>query len=74
LVLPAYTLVNPYLQMNPTKALRISLQVYNVFNTLGMTQFTTINSPGNIADTFSGYGEGQTVQGRTGTLRVRLTF
>lgn len=70
LVLPAYTTVNPYVQFRPTAAMSVSVNVYNVFNTMGITSLLAPN----IASTVGGIGTGTTILGRTGTASVKFAF
>jgi len=65
---PGYVLVNPFLELRPTKRVSVRLNVYNLFNTLAIVQASASDVPG------SGVVNAQVLNGRTVTGAVRLSF
>ncbi|MBV1691511.1 TonB-dependent receptor [Novosphingobium sp. G106] len=66
--MPGYVLVNPFVQIRPTQALTVSLNVNNLFDTKGIT---TVVTPTALAPTV---GSVTVVNGRTVSASVRFDF
>lgn len=70
LVMPAYTVVNPFLQYTLTKGLVAMLNVNNLFDTIGITE----SEDGSIMDGTSNIVRQRSIPGRTLAAGLRYTF
>ena len=70
LIMPGYAYFNPYLRFELIKGLSASLNVNNVFNTIGITEV----EEGSITENTNNILRARSINGRTTSLTIAYKF